>query len=103
MVSTRRPQAYASIVYLAEGVTYEKNLFQAKQPDNRILDYKENAKHRRQAFLYCAIDFNEETLEIICEALVSELGISVTKNRRKAVPAQKPIRSGNRFSDRDRD
>ena len=81
------PQAYASIMYLAEGITYEKILFQRKQHDNGISIYRDTAKHKRQAFLYRAIDFNEETLEIICEALVSEEGIPVNRSRRKAAHA----------------
>ncbi|MGH2506572.1 MAG: hypothetical protein ACRDHZ_04015 [Ktedonobacteraceae bacterium] len=82
-VTHYRPQAYASITYCAESITYEKILFQRKQPEN-IFNFIDSAKHKRQAFLYREIDFNEETLEIICEALVSEEGIPVNRSRRKA-------------------
>lgn len=86
-VTFYRPQAYASITYYAEGITYEKILFQRKSDNSIMFHYTDTAKHKRQAFLYRAIDFNEETLEIICEALVSEEGIPVNRSRRKAAHA----------------
>jgi hypothetical protein len=67
-VTLYRPQPYASITYLAEGITYEKILFQPKShgPDF-FSPYV--AKRKKEAVLYRASDFNEQSLEIICEAL----------------------------------
>jgi DNA-binding transcriptional ArsR family regulator len=68
-VTLYRPEAYASITYLAEGITYEKVLFQ-KKPDVANATYRDTAARRkRTAVLYRQSDFNEQALEIVCDAL----------------------------------
>lgn len=66
-VSLYRPQPYASITYLAEGIIYEKILFQPKSHGPSL--FKDTYKRKKEAVSYRASDFNERSLEIICETL----------------------------------
>jgi hypothetical protein len=68
-ITVHRPHAYASITYLAEGITYEKILFQPKSHGSDFA-YKDIEKLTKQAVLYRTSDFSERTLEIICDALL---------------------------------
>lgn len=82
-VTFYRPEPHASMTYCAEGVTYQKILFQAKPIDFRDV-YSDRVARKKKADLYRAVDFDEEALEIICEALVSELGVPVNRSKRKS-------------------
>ncbi len=68
-VTLYRPEAYASITYLAEGITYEKVLFQKKPDVSNAIFRDTTARRKRTAVLYRQSDFNERTLEIVCDAL----------------------------------
>ena len=68
-VTLFRPEAYASITCLAEGITYEKVLFQ-KKSEGANAAYSDTAARKKQAgVLYRQSDFNEQTLKIVCDAL----------------------------------
>ncbi|HEY5306097.1 MAG TPA: hypothetical protein VIJ52_05445 [Pseudolabrys sp.] len=67
-VTLYRPQPYSSITYLAEGITYEMILFQPKSFGSAF-GYKDTSKPKKEAVSYRASDFNEQSLEIVCEAL----------------------------------
>ena len=65
-VSLYRPQAYASVSYFAEGIVYEKVLF-----ENRLhhgTPYHDRWE-KQSAHLYRQTDFSDATLEIVCRAL----------------------------------
>jgi hypothetical protein len=66
-VTLYRPQPYAAITYLAEGITYEKIVFEPKSRGPNF--YKDTLKRKKEAVSYRASDFNEQSLEIICEVL----------------------------------
>jgi DNA-binding transcriptional ArsR family regulator len=65
-VSLYRPEAYASITYLAERIVYESVSFHLA--DRRHSPFADR-REERTGILYAQKDFNDETLEIVADAL----------------------------------
>jgi DNA-binding transcriptional ArsR family regulator len=68
-VALYRPEAYAAITYLAEGITYEKMLFQ-KKSDGANATYSDTGVRKKQAAVaYRQSDLLERSFKIVCDAL----------------------------------
>lgn len=87
-ISFYRPETYASVTYMAEGIVYEKVLF--KKPERARAGVIKDAmaeRSGRSAVLYRQSDINEETLEIVADALRTPTGHAPHKKKTKGVRA----------------
>jgi hypothetical protein len=79
-----RPEPYAAITYLAEGITYEKILFQQQKSAGANMAFSETAARKKPAaVVYRQSDLLERSLKIVCDALRAEPlpALAITRSR----------------------